>query len=163
MKWDSFLHFMTYFDISIILSSHNFCEASWVGWQLSGPTCGHTLDTAVSTVTTEQQCLVPGTMCRQYTELFICPAPHQKQPGEIMTINISLGGAHWWLVVWLLYVVVIFPIFAAPPMVTMASVWRVGLIPSAGGSLALDNLEISLLISWGCKNCVDTLYTTTHR
>ena len=71
----------------------------------------------------------------------------------------------WWcpLVVWLLYVVVIFPIFAAPPMATMASVWRVGLIPSAGGSLALDNLEISLLISWGCKNCVDTLYTTTHR
>ena len=112
MKWDSFLHFMTYFDISRILSSHNFCEASWVGWQLSGPTCGHTLDTAVSTVTTEQQCLVPGTMCRQYTELFICPAPHQKQPGEIMTINISLGGAHWWCP---LYVVVIFPIFAAPP------------------------------------------------
>ena len=88
MKWDSFLHFMTYFDISIILSSHNFCEASWVGWQLSGPTCGHTLDTAVSTVTTEQQCLVPGTMCRQYTELFIC----QKQPGEIMTINICSDG-----------------------------------------------------------------------
>ena len=144
---DIFWHFQNTIITQFLWSFLGWLTAEWTNlWSY----------TAVSTVTTEQQCLVPGTMCRQYTELFIC----QKQPGEIMTINISLGGAHWWCP---LYVVVIFPIFAAPPMATMASVWRVGLIPSAGGSLALDNLEISLLISWGCKNCVDTLYTTTHR
>ena len=113
MKWDSFLHFMTYFDISRILSSHNFCEASWVGWQLSGPTCGHTLQSALWPLSSNVWCL------EQYADntqncLFALPPPEAawRNHDRIMTINISLGGAHWWC---LLYVVVIFPIFAAPP------------------------------------------------
>ena len=99
---DIFWHFQNTLITQFLWSFLGWLTAEWTNlWSY----------TAVSTVTTEQQCLVPGTIHRQYTELFICPAPHQKQPGEIMT-NISLGGAHWWC---LLYVVVIFPIFAAPP------------------------------------------------